>query len=176
MFLVLIFIISSAIYFLIRHHYSLWQRLGIVYDEPAIPYGSLLKVRRKERAFGLVMSDLYEKYSQTFVGIYLFIKPAILLRDAALVRQIMTTDFNSFHDRGVYVDEKNDPMSANLFTLKGQTWRTLRAKLTPSFTSGKLKGMFGTVDDVADKLVKHLRAQLDDGKTHILEIKSVTTT
>lgn len=176
MFLYLIIILSSVLYFLIRHHYSKWQRLDIDYDEPTIPYGSLQKVKRKERPFGLVMADLYKKYTKKFVGIYLFIKPAILLRDAALVRQIMTTDFNSFHDRGVYVDEKNDPMSANLFTLKGQTWRTLRAKLTPSFTSGKLKGMFGTVDDVADKLVKHLQKQLEDGKTHTLEMKSMTTT
>ncbi|XP_065356912.1 cytochrome P450 6d1 [Calliphora vicina] len=176
MLLFLLIVLSIILYFLIRRHYSLWQRLGIEYDEPTIPHGSLLKVRRKERAFGLVMSDLYEKYTKKFVGIYLFIKPAILLRDAALVRQIMTTDFASFHDRGVYVDEKNDPMSANLFTLKGQTWRSLRAKLTPSFTSGKLKGMFSTVDDVADKLVKHLKGQLDDGNTHTLEIKSLTTT
>ncbi|XP_037805916.1 cytochrome P450 6d1 [Lucilia sericata] len=172
----LLIILTSVLYFLIRHHFSLWQRLGIEYDEPIIPYGCLLKVKRKERSFGLVLADLYEKYTKKFVGIYMFVKPAILLRDAALVRQIMTTDFASFHDRGVYVDEKNDPMSANLFTLKGQTWRSLRAKLTPSFTSGKLKGMFDTVDDVADKLVQHLKGQLVDGKAHTLEMKSLNTT
>lgn len=176
MFLLLIILLASAVYFLVKRHYSVWQRMGIEYDEPVIPYGSLTPVKRCEKPFGLVIADLYAKYTQKLVGIYLFIKPVILMRDADLARQIMTSDFASFHDRGVYVDEKNDPLAANLFTLTGQTWRTLRAKLTPSFTSGKLKGMFTTVDDVADKLIKHLDSQLKDNETHTFEMKSITTT
>ena len=176
MFLFLIILLASALYFLVKRHFSVWQRMGIEYDEPVIPYGSLTAVKRLERPFGLVIADLYKKYTQKVVGIYLFIKPAILMRDAALARQIMTTDFASFHDRGLYVDEKNDPLTANLFSLTGQSWRTLRTKLAPSFTSGKLKGMFPTVDDVADKLVKHLESQLKDGQTHTLELKDIMTT
>nr|AAG28563.1 cytochrome P450 6D3 [Musca domestica] len=176
MLLFLLITLLSAFFIFAKRHYTQWQRLGLVSDEAVIPFGSLAKVFRKERPFGLVMYDLYEKFQEQVVGIYLFFKPALLIRDAELARQILTSDFNSFHDRGIYVDEKNDPMSANLFALEGQSWRTLRMKLTPSFSSGKLKGMFETVDDVGNKLLEYLNNQLKDGQTHVLDIKSILTT
>ncbi|XP_059222051.1 cytochrome P450 6d1-like [Stomoxys calcitrans] len=165
-----------ALYVLIKRHYSKWQRLGFATDEPLIPYGSLTKLSRKERHFGLIIADLYEKYTKDkVVGFYMFFKPTLLVRDAELVRQILTTDFGSFHDRGLYVDEKNDPLTASLFNLEGQSWRTLRTKLTPSFSSAKLKAMFETVDAVGDKMIKYLGKELEDGQSHDMEIKRVTT-
>jgi len=117
---------------------------------------------------------LVVKSGHKIVGIYMMNKRSILIRDAQLARQIMTSDFASFHDRGVYVDEDKDPLSANLFNLRGASWRNLRHKLTPSFSSGKIKGMFGTIDDVGDKLVQHLEGVLDQSDE--VEIKDVMTT
>jgi len=88
----------------------------------------------------------------------------------------MTSDFNSFHDRGVYVDEKYDPLSAHLFNLQGASWRNLRNKLTPSFSSGKIKGMFGTIDDVGEKLVQHLLGVIEKSPNDQIEIKEKLTT
>lgn len=176
MLILLLIGVLCALYIFAKRHYSQWERLGFASDEAVIPLGSLPKVFHKERHFGLVMADIYERFQDKAVGIYMFFKPAILLRDATLVRQILTSDFGSFHDRGLYVDEKNDPMSANLFSLEGQSWRSLRTKLTPSFSSGKLKGMFETVDEVGDKLINYLSEQLKDGQSHTLEIKRIMTT
>ncbi|XP_061395496.1 cytochrome P450 6d1 [Musca vetustissima] len=176
MLILLLLIVLTTLLVFAKIHYTKWERLGFESDKAAIPFGSLTKVFRKERPFGLVLSDIYDKCHEKVVGIYLFFNPALLIRDAELARQILTTDFNSFHDRGLYVDEKNDPMSANLFAMEGQSWRSLRMKLTPSFSSGKLKGMFDTVDDVGDKLIRHLSERLKDGKSHTLEIKSILTT
>ncbi|XP_073822364.1 cytochrome P450 6d1 [Musca autumnalis] len=174
--LLLLLIFCTSLYIFAKLHYTQWERLGFESDKAVIPFGSLSKVFHKERHFGLVMYDIYEKCREKVVGVYMFFQPALLIRDAELARQILTTDFNSFHDRGLYVDEKNDPLSANLFVLEGQSWRTLRMKLTPSFSTSKLKGMFETVDDVAAKLIHHLSKQLADGESHILEIKSILTT
>ncbi|XP_061395484.1 cytochrome P450 6d3-like, partial [Musca vetustissima] len=175
-FLVILIIAVTTLWLFLKRHYSQWKRLGFESAEAVIPFGTLSKVYRKELPFGLLMADVYEKFQSKVVGIYLFFRPALLIRDAELGRQILTSDFNSFHDRGIYVDEKNDPMSANIFALEGQSWRSLRTKLTPSFSSGKLKAMFETVDDVAEKLRTYLNDQLEDGKTHILDVKSILTT
>ncbi|XP_061395488.1 cytochrome P450 6d1-like [Musca vetustissima] len=176
--LLFIFILSVIIiYSIVKRHYSQWQRLGIATDDSGpVPLGCLHRVMKKEKPLGLVFSDIYKNYEEKIVGIYMLFKPAILVRDAALIRQIMTTDFGSFHDRGVYVDEKYDPLSSHLFNLKGQTWRTLRAKLTPSFSSGKLKAMFETVDEVGDKMIKHLLGQMEDGGTKQVDVKDLATT
>lgn len=41
-----------------------------------------------------------------------------------------------------------------IFSLPGSEWKNLRTKLTPAFTSGKLKGMFPIIANVASEFVK----------------------
>uniref|UniRef100_A0A1I8Q2A8 Cytochrome P450 n=1 Tax=Stomoxys calcitrans TaxID=35570 RepID=A0A1I8Q2A8_STOCA len=181
MFIISIIIVLAASYVLIKRHYSKWKLLGIPSDEePSIFFGSLDKVSRQELPLGLALAEIYQRFEHKLVGIFLLFKPTILVRDAELTRQIMTNAFESFHDRGIYVDEEYNPMSANLLSLKGQKWRALRAKLTPSFSSGKLKAMFETVDDVAQRLIDHMSRQLEEeqkeAQRNTLEIKSLLIT
>lgn len=49
--------------------------------------------------------------------------------------------------------------AAHLFALEGNKWRNLRAKLSPAFTSGKLKGMFQTLLDCSSQLDQFLKEQ-----------------
>uniref|UniRef100_A0A1S4KHN5 ABC-2 type transporter transmembrane domain-containing protein n=2 Tax=Culex quinquefasciatus TaxID=7176 RepID=A0A1S4KHN5_CULQU len=65
----------------------------------------------------------------------------------------------------------DDPLTGHLFTIEGQRWKNLRAKLTPTFTSGKMKLMFPIVADVAVELKKCLVTEKDDGGE--VELKDV---
>lgn len=47
-------------------------------------------------------------------------------------------------------------MSQNLFNLESKRWRPLRIKLTPVFTSHKLKGMFLLIAKCSDNLVNNI--------------------
>ncbi|EDW09055.1 probable cytochrome P450 6d2 [Drosophila mojavensis] len=160
----------------IRRIYSYWQREGVDEEPATFPFGSMLKLLKKQRGFGLILSDIYERHNSKIVGLYVMHKPVLLVRDPHLARQIMTSDFASFHDRGMYVDEEHDPLSANLFNLQGASWRNLRQKLTPSFSSGKIKGMFDTIDDVGDRLVQHLQGIVDKAPNESIEMKAILTT
>ncbi|ALC42507.1 Cyp6d2 [Drosophila busckii] len=160
----------------VRRRYSYWQRLGVACEPAAIPFGILDAVVKRKQSFGVALRQVYEKHSAKVVGIYMVGTPTLLVRDAELAQQLMTKDFASFHDRGVYVDEQHDPLSSNLFNLQGAAWRNLRNKLTPSFSSGKIKGMFGTIDDVGDKLVQHLLQQLELAPQAEIDIKEKLTT
>jgi cytochrome P450 len=43
-------------------------------------------------------------------------------------------------------------------------WKEVRSKVTPGFTSGKLKLMYPLIQDVCNELLKHLREENGEGK------------
>ncbi|KAH8295504.1 hypothetical protein KR018_012450 [Drosophila ironensis] len=161
-------------WFYLKHHYDFWERRGFPADKHSgIPFGCLDTVWRQERNMGLAIYDVYLKSKEQVLGIYLLFRPAVLVRDAALARRILAQDFASFHDRGVYVDEEKDPLSASIFSLRGQSWRSMRHMLSPCFTSGKLKAMFSTSEDIGDKMVAHLQKELPEEGSKEVDLKSV---
>ena len=157
-------------YIYLKHVYSYWDRHGLPNIKPEIPFGNLKDVAKKRMSFGYGLYELYKKSKEPFVGVYMFFRPAILIRDAHLAKQILTSDFSSFHDRGVYCNEERDPFSADLFALPGERWKNLRQKLTPTFSSGKLKNMMPTILDVGDKLTKKVNELLDDEGKRVIEV------
>jgi hypothetical protein len=47
-------------------------------------------------------------------------------------------------------------MAKNLFNMEGHKWKNMRSKLSPTFTSGRIKGMFHLVLECAETFEKHL--------------------
>lgn len=145
--------IASAIYIFFKYKFTYWERRGVPHVSPTFPFGHLKGVGTQ-----LHMSVWTQKFYEQFkgkdklAGLYFMFKPSVLVLDTELVKDILIRDFSNFNDRGIYHNERDDPISAHLFTLNGEKWKPLRAKLTPTFTSGKMKFMFTTVVEVADRL------------------------
>ncbi|XP_039312353.1 cytochrome P450 6d3 [Solenopsis invicta] len=102
---------------------------------------------------------------------YTFFKPNLIIADLDLIRTVMTKEFKSFHDRGMFCNEKIDPLTGNLFLMPGKRWPNMRAKLTPTFTSGKMKQMFAILKECGDELAKHLENNAQTRDT--IEIKVI---
>lgn len=135
----LLLILFVIVYILVKKQYSYWERHGIPSATPTIPFGNLHALVKKQRSFGHVIYDLYRNTSEPFIGIYLFFRPALLIRDSELVKNVLLNDFQYFHDRGVYCEPETDPMSATLFSLPGDDWKNLRTKLTPGKSHEKFQ-------------------------------------
>ncbi|TMW51341.1 hypothetical protein DOY81_003582 [Sarcophaga bullata] len=60
----------------------------------------------------------------------------------------------------MYFNEKDDPLTGNLFFVDAQLWRALRTKLSPTFTSGKMKFMFPTLFQVAEQFMQVLKEKV----------------
>ncbi|KAF2891836.1 hypothetical protein ILUMI_14337, partial [Ignelater luminosus] len=74
-----------------------------------------------------------------YLGIFNMRQPALLLRDTDLIRKVLVTEFNKFHDNGIEINEEADPILAkNPFFLKGDRWKIVRAQLTPLLTNAKV--------------------------------------
>ncbi|XP_053691358.1 probable cytochrome P450 6d4 [Sabethes cyaneus] len=163
----------GAVVCVLKYVYSYWDRQGLPSVKPHIPFGNLGSVARKKESFGVAINELYRQTTGALVGIYLFYRPAILIRDPHLAQRIMTTDFGHFHDRGVYCNEKGDPFSANLFALPGKRWKNLRNKLTPTFTPGQMRNMLPTFLELSQKLQDHLEPMAN--RREVVEMRDVSS-
>lgn len=178
-FLLVVIGLLTVGYFYVKKKFSYWARFGVPFDEPKFPFGNL-KLRGKRDNFSLRLAEFYKKGRKTgfpFFGLYFFLRPVILAVDLEFVRTVLIKDFNVFADRGTYYNEKDDPLSAHLFNLKADKWRVLRSKLTPTFTSGKMKFMFPTIVSVAEEFVDCLKQMTkDDNEIEIRDVLGRFTT
>ncbi|KAL7026334.1 hypothetical protein ACKWTF_013867 [Chironomus riparius] len=172
MFLYLIVAVAFLIYFWFKKKHSFWKDHGFIYPEPSFPLGNLSGIGVKEHFSEYVKRhyDQYKNKSPAF-GMYLVANPALVITDIELIKDVMVKQFESFHERNFYVNKKADPLWNNLFTVGGQEWKDLRAKLSPTFTSGKIKMMFPIVAEAADRMVEYLKH--DDITQRELEVKEI---
>nr|AAV68097.2 cytochrome P450 CYP6P9 [Anopheles funestus]ABC87786.1 CYP6P9 [Anopheles funestus] len=151
--------VVSAVYLFIRNKHNYWKDNGFPYaPNPHFLFGHA-KGQAQTRHAADIHLELYKKFKQRrerYVGMSQFMIPSLLVIDPELVKTILVKDFNVFHDHGVFNNARDDPLSAHLFALEGNPWRLLRQKLTPTFTSGRMKQMFGTLWDVALELDKYM--------------------
>ena len=112
------------------------------------------------------------------VGMAALHPPVVVVTDPDIVTSVMIKDFSSFTDRGFHVDTAVNPLDGNLFLLPGDRWRALRNKLSPAFTSGKLKNMFPLMTDCGDHFLGSLDARVRDshGEIEILDVMGCLTT
>lgn len=169
LFLTFIIIILISI-FIIKRKFSLWKSLGVAQFEIEFPYGSVKGVGTKIHVSEFTCNH-YQKTKnirEKLSGFYMFIRPILMIVDLNIIKSILVKDFNIFPNRGFYYNEKDDPISAHIFNIENEEWKNLRHKLTPTFTSGKLKMMFATIDEVSMRLLKKLNESED-----FVEIKDI---
>jgi len=155
-----------GLYFHCTRNFKFWQKLGIPYVKPTPFVGNLTDCALLKTTIGEQLQKIYDAHSdKPYVGIFSFDKPCLFIRDLELVKNILVKDFHNFIDRTVLFEAKFDPLFGNtLPILKGQRWRHLRTKLTPVFTSRKMKMMFYLMDTSCKELVECLEKATADGK------------
>ncbi|XP_004522876.1 probable cytochrome P450 6g2 [Ceratitis capitata] len=169
--------ICATVYIWLQYQYSYWRRQRLPYIEPALIFGNLKGIIKSECDPCGWFQYLYnhEKAKEhPAVGIYIFNKPSLLIRDLELIKTVMIKDFNYFSNRYTSSDPHSDSLgSDNLFFAKNPTWKEIRVKLTPVFTSGKMKQMFPLIEGVAREYDKYLCSLKVDAKTNstVIEVK-----
>jgi cytochrome P450 family 6 len=162
----------TAVYVYFKISFSYWKKRKVPYIEPTLPFGNFRSRIFFRKPVGHVFADLYKKLDgEKYGGTYIFTKPGFIFRDPDIIKNVLVKDFTSFHDRGFFIDEKIEPLAGHLFLLPGNRWRNLRVKLTPTFTSGKMKMMFQTLVDCGHELGTILEETAS--KEEIIEIKDI---
>lgn len=164
-------LVGYIIYHL-RQNMSYWRRLGIPCDEPDIFSGNTAGLG-KTRGFADIWMDTYKKFkgSGPFCGFYFGRGVSAFVLTPELAKLVLIKDFNKFADRGFYTNVKDDPLSGQLFLLDGHKWRNMRSKLSPTFTTGKMKMMYPVIVRVGEELTNVLAEMRKENS--VIEVKEL---
>lgn len=145
--------LGLACYFFLKRKYAFFEEQGIPFTKPSMIFGNMKGVGTKTH-FADNVKRVYEenKSKGAITGFFTMFSPSYVVTDLELVKHITVKDFNNFVDRGVFSNEE-EPLTGNLFSTDGETWRFLRNKLSPVFTSGKIKMMFEQISSKGTNFV-----------------------
>uniref|UniRef100_T1GVF9 Cytochrome P450 n=1 Tax=Megaselia scalaris TaxID=36166 RepID=T1GVF9_MEGSC len=143
---------------------------------PTFPTGNF---SRKLPSF-MSIREVYNKFKgqSPIAGFYFFLKPAAMIMDLDLVKNVLIKDFSNFAERNGFSNEEDDPLTAHLLNLDEERWRSLRNKISSTFSSGKMKFMFPTVVEVSKRFSEKFgeSAKLENSTIEIKELLARFTT
>ncbi|XP_059062688.1 cytochrome P450 6B6-like [Achroia grisella] len=165
--LFVIFITIVALYYYNTRTFKYWEKRGVKHDKPIVFFGNNIEGFFIRKSKVQLTTELYNKYpNEKVVGFYRGTRPELIIRDPELVKRVLVTDFGNFFYRGFvpnrYVIE---PVLRNLFSAEGDLWKMLRIRMSPTFTSGKLKAMFPLIVERALKLQSRIEEVISTGKS-----------
>lgn len=149
-------VIAGIGYF--KYSYTYWKKKNVPYLQPSFPYGNYMFPFPRSSTFAgeaAIWYKEFKKQGHKFGGTWIFARPVLVLIDPDYIRDILTKDFHYFVNRDIYVNEK-DVRGTHLFNIRADGWKPLRQKLTPTFTSGKMKMMFNSVLKCSDFMIDYL--------------------
>ncbi|XP_046472545.1 cytochrome P450 6A1-like isoform X2 [Neodiprion pinetum] len=157
--------ILTGIWYYLVGYYGFWKERGVPGPEPRLLFGNIKDIMLVRDSFGESLKKMCDQFpGAPLVGIYARRTPVLLVRDPELVKDVMIKDFSTFSERGNPMHEKMEPLAAHLFNLETKRWRSLRPKLSPLFTTGKMKHMFALILECADYFEKYIHILAEKGE------------
>lgn len=140
-----------VIYIYIQKTYDYWKRRGISYIVPSFPFGTFPKYFSKELSLADELQEHYRYSSQRFVGLYSWLRPALLIRDTNIIKDILGKDSSYF----INCDNQNvDRMHVSLLT-----------EDKSDSVSFELKRMCDAIIDCGDSIESHLDDYVKSGES-----------
>lgn len=154
------YLLAAAILYaayVIYHQYTYWKRRRMLHLELVPLLGNNATLQLRADSFAGHYYKLYQRCpGARYFGMFDFKRPAVLIKDPEIIRDVCIKSFDSFVDHDAFVTEEMDPIvGRNLFSLKGQRWKSVRNTLTPSFTTTRMKAMFQLIEECSNDFVQY---------------------
>jgi len=155
--------VLACVYVYFKVSFNYWKKRNVPYAKPTFPFGNFRDILIFRATLGVVFENIYKELDgEKYGGTYALTKPGFVFRDPDIIKNVLVKDFSSFHDRGFFIDAEREPLTGHLFLLRGNRWKNLRVKLSPTFTSGKMKMMFQTLVECGHELGSILEKSASD--------------
>jgi len=161
----IILFILFAIYKFIEGNGDFWSKQGIVSVQNS-ELGTFWERMTFKTPFHLQDFKAYEKLKSKqkdlkVGGLTAFRHPILFVFDLDLIRHILVKDFDHFMNRRV-IEINDSDFKSMLINLVDQEWKDLRNTMSPTFTTGKIRRMFGIFDTSGHKMVEYLRGRVKE--------------
>ncbi|KAF4519367.1 hypothetical protein B566_EDAN011373 [Ephemera danica] len=156
--------------------YDHWARRNVPFVKPVPFFGNMGGTVFRRASFTEHLQSLYLKLKEHKIGgIFEFRNPVMIVTDPDLLRDITVKNFDYFCDRRKIVGQETDRMFARgLPSLRGTKWRQMRNRLSPAFTTSKLRAMFPLIDKCGKQFAEFLMNR-PEAETAPLEFKGAFT-
>ncbi|XP_014216981.1 cytochrome P450 6k1-like [Copidosoma floridanum] len=150
-------IVFVVFYLYVTRNYNYWKKLGVKHLRPSFPFGNFGKCMFLQQSIHEFINDIYQDgKGEKMVGFYVLNRPYVLLRDPELLRSVFIKDFDIFSNK-LISNNKSDPFGTHMILLEtNPPSRYIRQKLSPMFTTGRLKKNFGAMLEIYEDLDVYL--------------------
>nr|QTM97439.1 Cytochrome P450 [Sitophilus oryzae] len=177
MFTVCTFILLCLAYILtymyLKKKFQYWQDRNVAFVAPNMILGNLYSLLSLKRSPGHWLMDHYKRFGTNYFGLFAFTKPILVIKSPKIIKDILIKDFSYFDNRTATVSTHDKIMSNMLFTKQNPAWKKVRSKVTPLFSSGKLRLMFTPILAQAEHMVRNVRLLVSCQES--IEIKEICT-
>ncbi|KAM8771556.1 cytochrome P450 3A40-like [Acanthopagrus schlegelii] len=144
--------------------YGTFKKMGIPGPKPVPFFGTMLAYRK---GFTIFDENCFKKYGPTW-GIFDGRQSVLCITDPAMIKTVLIKEcYSLFTNRRNF--RLNGPLYDAVTIAEDDQWRRIRSVLSPSFTSGRLKEMFGIMKRHSATLLTSMKKKAD--KDEPLELK-----
>ena len=148
--------IALLTYFQIKSQY--WPKRGFTLLGSETTGNLLVNMFLRKETYAHIDMKIYKRakeLNQPIVGSMEFNQPVVYVTDLDLLKNIFIKDFDKFMNRRSLKLEKTDPLLHKmLFFMENEAWKELRYKMTPIFTTAKIRKMFEIFHSSSMKLIR----------------------
>lgn len=148
-------VVIYSIYKYGTRNFSVFSDQGIPGPKPIPFVGNLWGMWKQN--LPMVDLELSKKYGKVY-GKFDGTQPNLCISDPDLIKSIFVKDFDHFVNRRDLHMKDLKVFRKMLGALQGQEWKDVRAAVTPTFTSGKIKRYSAKMKECAERLCQRLHS------------------
>ncbi|ODM95111.1 Cytochrome P450 9e2 [Orchesella cincta] len=172
---VILVVVSSCLiyYFATKKSKSVWKKNGVHQVSGGGFMDQFLVFIGKKTMMDIddVKYNMLEKSGEKYCGFVDLVGNCLLVKDLEILKKILIKDFDYFVDRRPFFSGTREPlMQKMLFSLLGDEWKGVRTSLTPTFTTGKIRRMMSSFNQVGHTWVKHFNKKIDESSSSSAKI------
>ncbi|ODM92847.1 Cytochrome P450 6k1 [Orchesella cincta] len=157
--------VAGFFYFLIhqrKKHGQYFRQRNVTFI--GANFADTFKFLMGKRTLMEIETKLYQQAKETgqpYVGFSDIANPFYFVTDLELMKNIYVKDSDHFVNRRTLTTSQSDILFKKmLISLEGEQWKGIRSKLSPTFSTGKIKRMFDIFEKSSQRMCDYVRKRV----------------